>query len=367
MRESIREVLRTLTQAGYEAVIVGGYVRDTLLRKETNDCDIATSATPDQVEALFSHVHSQAKMHGTISVVCQGDVFEITTFRHEGTYDDYRRPSSVTYTTKLNEDLARRDFTINALAMNEQGIITDLYGGQKDLEAGILRAIGDPIIRMHEDALRILRAIRFQSQLGVQFEPTLFAAMKECAPLIAHLSLERVRDELTKLLAGEHLAMALTQYQALALPGLPRMFLARRDLSLVEQCSIAHLSEGYDASRFPWTKEERALYGRAQQLPKSVPTAVELYRMSQPLSMIRIGAAVYRWDEAALMQTHVNLLIHSRSELAVSGHDVVALGLKGVGVEAALLAIESAVILQEIPNEQAAILSWMKEQMHEHH
>jgi len=367
MRESIREVLRTLTQAGYEAVIVGGYVRDALLGKVTNDCDIATSATPDQVEALFDHVHSQAKLHGTISVVCQGEVFEVTTFRKEGHYEDYRRPSSVTYTTNLLDDLSRRDFTINAMAMNEQGIITDLYGGQRDLQAGILRAIGDPVLRLQEDALRILRALRFQSQLGLQFEPTLFDAMQVCAPLMVHLSLERVRDELTKLLAGAHLAMAVKQYQALALPGLPSRLLARRDMSLVEQCSIAHLSDGFEASRFPWTKEERALYGRAQQLPKTIPSALELYRMPQPHSMIRIGAAVYQWNEAEVFQTYASLVIHSRSELAVSGHDMLALGLQGADVEQALLTIEAAVIQRELPNERATIISWMKERMHEHH
>lgn len=367
MRLAIREVLSTLIEAGYEAYIVGGYVRDLLLGHETNDCDIATSAIPDQVEQLFEQVHSQAKQHGTIGVVCKGELFEVTSFRSEGTYDDFRRPSSVTFTTSLNEDLSRRDFTINALAMNLAGEITDLYGGQADMKASIIRAIGDPVVRLNEDALRILRALRLQSQLGFQLEGSLLSGMKQCAPLVAHLSLERVRGELVKLLAGEHVLLAIEQYNQLQLPGLPQTLIVRTDLSLVEQCAIAHWNEGFDARRFPWTKEERALYTHAEQLPNTPPTNTQLYQMSSAEAMIRIGGTVHQWNEALLNQTYKNLVIHSRSELKINGHDILALGYQGASVEKIFVAVESAVVEGQLVNEHPAIISWIKEYYHEDH
>ncbi len=366
MRPAIREVLRTLIEAGYEAYIVGGYVRDVLLGHDTNDCDITTSATPDQVERLFPETHSHAKQYGTIGVVCLGELFEVTTFRSEGTYDDFRRPSSVTFSTSLEADLSRRDFTINALAMNLQGELTDLYGGQADLESSLLRAIGDPLVRLREDALRILRALRFQSQLGFQLEASLVDAMKECAPLVAHLSSERVMDELKKLLRGPFLELALTQYHEIALPGLP-LLVADEGLSLVEQCAIAQLRDHFDASGFPWTKEERSIYIDAQTLTTSAPTKTQLYQMSHPQAMIRIGAVVYHWDAAKLTDMYHGLVIHSRSELKISGHDVVALQFEGESIEQVLRTVESMVVEEQLHNEQTAILSWIKEHYDENY
>lgn len=366
MRSAIREVLSTLIEAGYEAYIVGGYVRDVLLGNDTNDCDIATSATPDQVEELFAHVHSQAKQYGTIGVVCENELFEVTTFRSEGTYDDFRRPSTVRFTTSLKEDLSRRDFTINALAMNLSGEITDLFDGQSDIQSSIIRAIGDPVIRLSEDALRILRALRFQSQLGFQLEDSLLAAMKQCASLVAHLSFERIREELSKLLAGKHVALALGHYHSLALPGLPA-FVAHPDLSLVEQVAIAHLNDGFDGRNFPWTKEERLIYTQAKQLPHNTPTKTQMYQMKYPISMIRIGAQVYQWNESQLIKDYQALPIRSRSELQVNGHDILALEYQGEAVEQVLRAVEAAVVESQLENKQAAILAWIKEHYDENH
>lgn len=366
MRDAIRKVLRTFMEAGYEAYIVGGYVRDVLLGNETNDCDIATSATPDQVEQLFANVHSQAKHYGTIGVLCDGELFEVTTFRSEGTYDDFRRPSSVTFTTSLEEDLSRRDFTINALAMNLSGDIIDLFGGQADIKSSTLRAIGDPLVRLREDALRIVRGLRFVSQLGFQLEDSLLAAMKQSAPLVAHLAIERLRLELTKLLTGKYLELALTQYHSLALPGLPS-FVLNPQLSLVEQVAIAHLNDGFDASRFPWTKEERLIYQHALQLESTSLSKTQLYQMKHPQAMIRIGAVVHHWDEAQLIQDYQTLPIHSRSDLLVNGHDILAIEYQGEAVEQVLRAVESAVVEAQLDNDREAILSWIKEHYHENH
>ena len=366
MTDAIREVLVTLTEAGYDAYIVGGYVRDHLLGRPTGDCDIATSATPDEVEGLFSQVDSHAKQHGTIGVVCQGVVFEVTTFRRDGDYQDHRHPEAVTFSRSLSEDVVRRDFTVNALAMDQAGVILDLVGGQRDIEAKRLRAIGDPVIRLTEDALRILRALRFQSQLGFTLDTTLQAAMHECSPLVASLSKERVRDELMKLLAGPNLAQALTLYHSLSLPMLPKRLIARSDMSFVEQCAIAQQREGFDATAFPWTKEERGLLKAALGLAESPPSKFQLYSMAYPQAMIRIGTQLYHWNEKTLEQTWRSLVIHSRSDLQVNGHDVMALGVQGTTIETLLVAVEQAVIETTIPNEHLAIVAWMKEWIHEH-
>jgi tRNA nucleotidyltransferase (CCA-adding enzyme) len=184
MRSAIQEVLNRLENAGYDAYIVGGYVRDFLLGIQTKDCDITTNATPDQVESLFERVVTVGKVHGTIGVLLEGEMIEVTTYRIDGAYDDHRHPTNVTFTASLEADLMRRDFTINAMAMNKEGIITDLVGGQVDLQAKLIRAVGDPRVRLQEDALRILRAIRFQSVLGFTIESQLYEAMKHHASLI---------------------------------------------------------------------------------------------------------------------------------------------------------------------------------------
>ena len=189
-------ILKTLEGAGYHAVLVGGCVRDTVLGRRPNDWDIATSAPPEDVQRLFARTVPTGIRHGTVTVLYGGGKCEVTTWRVEGAYSDHRRPDSVVFTPSLTEDLARRDFTINAMAMDASGNITDPFGGLADLKRGVIRCVGEPQHRFAEDALRMLRAVRFAAKLGFELDGATLAALLECAPLCADISAERTAGEI---------------------------------------------------------------------------------------------------------------------------------------------------------------------------
>src|SRR5699024_2574069 len=187
---------------GYEAYFVGGCVRDTLLNKKINDIDIASSARPEEVEAMFPITFDVGKEHGTIVVVVDKAPYEITTFRTEGDYTDYRRPDEVNFVRNLREDTLRRDFTINAMAFDRQGELYDYHGGVKDLNDHLIRCVGNAKERFLEDALRMMRAIRFASQLGFEIEQESFNAIQALKANLQHISIERIRIEFSKFLLG---------------------------------------------------------------------------------------------------------------------------------------------------------------------
>ena len=195
-------IIETIQRAGFEAYVVGGCVRDSILGREPQDWDITTSAGPGQVKALFPRTIDTGLQHGTVTVMQQGEGFEVTTYRIDGTYEDGRHPSQVTFTSDLREDLRRRDLTINAMAYNDTEGLVDLFGGMADLEAGVVRCVGNPRERFEEDALRILRAIRFSAQLGFCIEEGTAAAIRELAPTLSRISAERIQAELVKLLVS---------------------------------------------------------------------------------------------------------------------------------------------------------------------
>ena len=198
------KILRVLEDHGYEAYVVGGCVRDSLLGRNPHDWDITTSALPLQVKALFRRTIDTGLKHGTVTILMDGEPFEVTTYRVDGEYLDGRHPSEVTFTASLQEDLQRRDFTINAMAYSEKKGLQDLFGGLPDLEKGLIRAVGDPAKRFGEDALRIMRAVRFAAQLGYEVEEDTVQAMKELAPTLSKISAERIAAELEKLLVSPH-------------------------------------------------------------------------------------------------------------------------------------------------------------------
>lgn len=193
-------IIRTLNQNGFEAFAVGGCVRDTLLGREPEDWDITTSAKPEQVKALFRRTVDTGIQHGTVTVMMERKGYEVTTYRIDGEYEDGRHPKEVAFTSDLKEDLKRRDFTINAMAYSTDTGIVDAFGGVEDLENGIIRCVGNAMERFSEDALRILRAIRFSAQLHFWIEDETWNAISRIAPNIANVSRERIQMELTKLL-----------------------------------------------------------------------------------------------------------------------------------------------------------------------
>lgn len=202
--EKVKKLISVLNAHGHEAFAVGGCVRDSLLGREPNDWDLCTSASPDEMRVAFVgfRVIETGLLHGTLTVLIDGEAFEITTYRIDGEYSDGRRPDDVTFTRNLADDLARRDFTVNAMAYNDEIGLIDPFDGQTDLTAGLLRCVGDPLRRFNEDSLRILRCIRFASQLDYIIENSTVDAMYECLPLLKRVASERIRIEFEKLLCG---------------------------------------------------------------------------------------------------------------------------------------------------------------------
>jgi len=204
MPDKAEYIIETITNAGFEAFVVGGCVRDSVLGREPTDWDITTSATPEQVKALFPRTVDTGLQHGTVTVMLDREGYEVTTYRVDGEYEDGRHPKQVTFTPNLEEDLKRRDLTINALAYNDRVGMVDLFGGMEDMKAGIVRCVGEPEERFGEDALRILRAIRFSAQLGYRIEERTLEAIARLAPSLCRISAERIQAELVKLLVSPH-------------------------------------------------------------------------------------------------------------------------------------------------------------------
>lgn len=218
-------VLDRLCGKGYGAYLVGGCVRDALRGVPAHDYDAATSALPEQILECFPDLPTVGTglRHGTVTVLCDGLPVEVTTFRVDGTYSDGRRPDGVIFTQSPEEDLARRDFTVNAMAWSERDGLCDPFGGQNDLRSGILRCVGDPTTRFHEDALRILRALRFASTLGFSLADGTANAVRDCRSLLSRVSSERIAAEMTRLLCGENAEEVLLAYPEVFATVLPEL------------------------------------------------------------------------------------------------------------------------------------------------
>lgn len=202
--DKVHNIINTLEEAGYEAYAVGGCVRDSILGREPDDWDITTSAKPQQIKALFRRTVDTGIAHGTVTVMLDREGYEVTTYRIDGEYEDHRHPREVVFTSRLVEDLRRRDFTINAMAYNESAGLVDAFDGMGDIRRGMIRCVGCARERFTEDALRILRALRFSAQLGYEIQEDTEEAIRELAPSLAAISAERIQTELVKLLLSHH-------------------------------------------------------------------------------------------------------------------------------------------------------------------
>ena len=220
----IIEVLETLYQHGFEGYVVGGAVRDTLLGRPVSDYDVTTDALPEQVKALFEKTIDTGIRHGTVTVRQNGRSIEVTTYRVDGTYADHRRPEAVSFSASLRDDAARRDFTINAMAYSPKDGLRDFFGGQADLDARVIRTVGRADERFAEDALRMLRAVRFACQLGFSIHPDTAVSITKNVPLMRYVSGERIKQELDKALVSSHLD-ALLSVPALIQEVLPQFYI----------------------------------------------------------------------------------------------------------------------------------------------
>ena len=234
--DKVNTIIHTLQSHGYEAYAVGGCVRDSILGRRPEDWDITTSAMPEETKALFSHTFDTGIAHGTITVLLGREGFEVTTYRIDGKYEDSRHPTEVIFVRNLKEDLLRRDFTINAMAYNEDDGLVDIFGGLEDIEQGIIRCVGDADARFSEDALRILRGVRFAAQLGFQIEGKTREGMRQLAPTLAKISAERIQTELMKTLLSPRPDMLREAYVL----GITKEFLPEFDLAMETEQETPH-------------------------------------------------------------------------------------------------------------------------------
>ncbi len=391
---SILSVLERFDRAEYEAYCVGGCVRDLLRGVAPHDWDLCTAASPDEVLALFSDVPclTVGLKHGTVTVLWDGSPVEITTYRCEGDYLCHRSPSSVTFTRSLREDCVRRDFTVNAIAYHPGRGLRDFFGGQADLQNGVLRCVGDAHTRLTEDALRILRALRFSSVLGFSIHPDTDRAIKECAPTLVHISGERIVAELKKLLAGENAAAVLSDYadviavffpplsacgnptgksalqHAFSLCKAPQ---ARLSACLCISGICASDTARHTLSALPFdnafTDAVCALTEEAAAPPPTSMPAVRraLKRMSASTfeAGLLLHCALFPADADsaahahALCRTAIEDGLATRiSHLAINGRDLSALGLRGKEIGRTLDQLLDAVIDGEIENTRQALL-----------
>jgi len=257
--ENAKLLIQIIENAGYEAYAVGGCVRDFVMQRQCDDVDITTSAKPLETEKILSDNNIKfietGLKHGTITAVLNGSNYEITTYRTDGDYKDSRHPEYVEFVTDLSSDLARRDFTVNAMAYNDKNGIVDIYGGQRDIDKKIIRAVGNPDKRFKEDALRIMRAIRFASVLSFDIEPDTKKAIFENKELLKNVSYERIFKELSKLLLGDNVFNILVEYRAIIAVVIPELV----PIFTVEQNTKWHI---YDV----WTHTAKAV----EQAPRDL-------------------------------------------------------------------------------------------------
>ena len=392
MDEGAAELLDTLHRAGYAAYVVGGCVRDSLLGLTPHDWDLCTSALPQQVMELFGAQRCipTGLQHGTVTVKQSGALYEITTFRTEGTYTDGRHPDEVHFVPDVREDLARRDFTINAMAYNEKEGLVDPFGGQADLQSGIVRAVGVPRQRFTEDALRILRLYRFAARFGFAIDPPTAQAAQELCAHLDCVSVERIEEELAKLLSAPAPAAYLNEKILLViLPELSSEALAAAK-PVVDACPAGAenlpirlaallLSLGEDGIRrtLKRLRCSNALIEEAVVLVREavpgVPVSLNIYarrllgkyNLCTVQRLAALGTALqpeHAADFAALSELAERLdadgVCCRVSQLAVNGRDLMAAGVPaGPGIRKVLEALLDGVIREEYPNERQALLA----------
>lgn len=386
-------LLTRLHAAGYAAYAVGGCVRDSLLGQTPHDWDLCTSATPEQVLELFGEAHCipTGLQHGTVTVKHGGELYEITTFRTEGAYSDGRHPDHVAFVPDVKEDLARRDFTINAMAYNAEEGLIDPFGGQNDLAAGIVRAVGEPQRRFEEDALRILRLYRFAARFGFAIDPATGQAARALCRHLDCVSEERIAEELSRLLAApapgayleaEVLAVIFPELDAAELPE------SRRILDALEP-GMEHVPVRLAALLCPLGEAgARAALRRlkcSNALTGTVATLVREAAAGMPGAALTLTAKRFlsRYDLAtitdlmalcsaqhpeqaeafAALQQEAARLVETNAccrinQLAVNGRDLMDAGIRpGPGLRRVLDALLEQVLTGQLPNEKAALLA----------
>jgi len=367
-------IISSLESAGFSAYAVGGCVRDKLLGREVNDFDITTSALPHETKEVFKNftVIETGIKHGTITVIIDRKPYEITTFRVESGYEDCRHPDKVSFVRDVESDLARRDFTVNAIAFSPRKGIIDPFGGIEDLHSGIIRAVGDPYIRFSEDALRILRALRFSATLGFDIEPDTSKAILSLAPNLSKVSSERIYEELKKLVCGKNAVSVLQNYHSVLETILPINGEIEKVSILPEDCPMRF------ACLFGDSVDEALGILKADNHTKSI---AKLLAFSSPIPddivLLKKYISKHGGDNSLLISKYRNALYSEDSfnqiesvlnsgdclflnDLEVNGKDLMDVGIKGKDIGNALSFLLSAVIEGKVSNNRESLLRLLK-------
>ncbi len=396
LTDGAKQVMDIFDAAGVEAFFVGGAVRDSLLFKKSDDFDITTAATPDEIVSLFKDfkVVLTGEKHGTVTVVTESGPIEITTYRKDGEYTDNRHPDSVSFSSDLKEDLARRDFTINALCYHPKKGYTDLFGGLCDLESQLLKAVGDPYKRFNEDALRILRAIRFSATLGFSIEEKTSEAIFALAEQIKSVSRERIYTEFKKTLLGDFAGAVLEKYLPALSNGIEPFMTAKDkkiDFSAVDNsekdvvlricCFVVALGKSAEFSKelLLYLKSDRktqkdaffVLQGFYDGLPENsydLKLLLNRYEKENTVKIILLHKAVGNLSnaKAETLLSKIFKIIEKREcyrikDLAASGNDLLPLGFKEKAVGETLNTLLFAVMSGEAENEKSALIKWAEQ------
>ena len=378
--KSVKYILNTLIKNGFEANIVGGGVRDFLLSRPVSDYDITTSATPDEVKAVFSgeKIVDTGIKHGTVTLVLSGVGYEITTYRTEGDYLDCRHPSEVSFTRELVLDTSRRDFTMNAVCYNPKDGFSDFHGGISDIEKGVIRTVGDPVSRFSEDALRILRAVRFSAQLGFEIEKATENAIFSLSHLLKNISSERILTEFKKTVFGEFAYPAIKKYASVFkavipelnvdnLPPSSRFFSALPLSRLISLFRTAGDFEGamrrLHADNKTIKSGTAVLSSLALQTDSERTMLFTLSRLDREDAELLIDTKILLGlSEKAEMELLLRLLKEKRpykiSDLKVTGTDILSVGIYGEKIGKALSDLLDSVIFGSVENEREALLDF---------
>ncbi|MET4560952.1 tRNA nucleotidyltransferase (CCA-adding enzyme) [Lysinibacillus parviboronicapiens] len=374
-------VIEQLEEAGFEAVVVGGAVRDALLDRPVHDVDVATNALPEEVKAVFKRTVDIGIQHGTVLVIVPAAPVEVTTYRTDGEYTDHRRPEAVHFVRSLKEDLQRRDFTMNAIAMRRDGSLVDYYGGQQDIEARVIRAVGEAQVRFAEDALRMLRAVRFSAQLGFSIEETTLQAMQAKAADIAFIAKERLKAELDKLWVGKDVYNGIKKLQesdlAVFLTG---DFHAENWRGFCVQNKLFGwayfaLSQG---EKWPDVLRSYRLSNKEMAFVKSALAAFHAFESGwtnldyftfreEELEAARYFAEFRQLDvpmpQESIQEAQAKLPIRQRQEIVVNGMDLLKWSgqKRGPWVKEALQSMLEAVVSGELQNERQQIKHWIEQ------
>ncbi|MED4695602.1 CCA tRNA nucleotidyltransferase [Peribacillus frigoritolerans] len=378
-------ILELIEEAGYEAYFVGGSVRDYILGRTINDVDIATSATPQEIKSIFPNTADIGIDHGTVLVITDMGTYEITTFRTESGYSDFRRPDAVKFVRSLTEDLQRRDFTMNAIAMDKTGKVIDPFNGKRDLAQKRIITVGNPHERFHEDALRMMRALRFVSQLDFELDQETFDSLKENAQNISEIAVERILVEFEKLAAGSNKIKAFSLLLESGLYQYLPLFSSKKDhlmdllnlplhqLNAAEIWSIImihtkdqEIEEALRAWKLP-LKTIRNVQRTIKLVKSKEPSAIDVFQAGHGITVqaAKVRAALNAGNvsdaEENAHQRYNGLIIKQMSDLAVTGTDLLIWHQEKPGpwVKEYLEKILKAVLNEELRNDKEEIKRWL--------